>query len=325
MLFKSLFLAGTASATCLHGLSKFKREATEGEVEVGKFGYTGLIGPLNWASLAPENEACKTGSNQSPINVDDTINLATEAPVVDIPTEQAIEFENLGTTIEVIVNGTTSFAGSDFRLRQFHMHTPSEHRINGEYYPLELHFVHEGVADSAQIAVISVLFQLDEAADPVLTGLENFIDPIAEVGTKTEVTSGLDFASLINHVQTTPLFQYTGSLTTPPCSEGVVFLIAQNPLPINVAIYNKIKSVVKFNSRVTQNTLGQQNIIEVGSLSGPESPIEFDLEAELAKAHGKAEQVVVEGEPAPVTKGQTITITELHGQPTHIVGVVLKS
>jgi carbonic anhydrase len=67
MLFNTLLLVGTASATCLHGLSKFKR--AEGEVKVGTFGYTGLIGPLNWASLAPENEACKTGKNQSPINV----------------------------------------------------------------------------------------------------------------------------------------------------------------------------------------------------------------------------------------------------------------
>jgi hypothetical protein len=81
----------------------------------------------------------------SNIHQDDTIALATEAPVVDIP-EQAVEFENLGTTIEVIVNGTTSFAGTDFRLKQFHVHTPSEHRLGDEYFPLELHFVHEGVS-----------------------------------------------------------------------------------------------------------------------------------------------------------------------------------
>jgi carbonic anhydrase len=67
MLFNTLLLAGAASATCLHGLSKFKR--AEGEVVVGTFGYTGLTGPLNWASLEPKNEACKTGKNQSPINV----------------------------------------------------------------------------------------------------------------------------------------------------------------------------------------------------------------------------------------------------------------
>jgi carbonic anhydrase len=68
MLFNTLLLASTASATCLHGLSMFKR--AEGEtVEVNTFGYGPLNGPLNWASLAVENEACKAGSNQSPINI----------------------------------------------------------------------------------------------------------------------------------------------------------------------------------------------------------------------------------------------------------------
>lgn len=65
MLFKSLVLASTASATCLHGIHK---RAT-GDVEISNFGYTALNGPMNWASLGPENEACKTGKNQSPINI----------------------------------------------------------------------------------------------------------------------------------------------------------------------------------------------------------------------------------------------------------------
>lgn len=68
MFFTTLLLAGTASATCMHNLQKFKRQ--EGEaVKVNTFGYTGLIGPFNWAALEPENEACKTGTNQSPINI----------------------------------------------------------------------------------------------------------------------------------------------------------------------------------------------------------------------------------------------------------------
>jgi hypothetical protein len=76
---------------------------------------------------------------------DSSVAIATEKPILDIP-EQVVEFENLGTTIEVIVNGTTKFGGTDFRLKQFHMHTPSEHRVNDEYYPLEVHMVHEGVS-----------------------------------------------------------------------------------------------------------------------------------------------------------------------------------
>ena len=68
MLFNTLLLASTASATCLHGLSMFKR--AEGEaVKLGQFGYGPLNGPFNWATLAVENEACKTGTNQSPIDL----------------------------------------------------------------------------------------------------------------------------------------------------------------------------------------------------------------------------------------------------------------
>ena len=68
MLFKSLILASTASATCMHGLSMAKR-ATGDEVQVSTFGYGPLNGPFNWASLSPANEACKTGKNQTPINI----------------------------------------------------------------------------------------------------------------------------------------------------------------------------------------------------------------------------------------------------------------
>lgn len=185
MLFKSLLFASTASATCLHGLSMFKRAAgaENGTVEINTFGYGPENGPFNWASLAPENEACKAGLNQSPINIgtdlpagnlkkrnviihkracvnetssDATIGAAANRPVVDIP-DQAVEFENLGTTIEVVVNGTTSFNGTDFRLVQFHMHTPSEHHINDEYFPLEVHMVHQGVCKSNPFAASSFI------------------------------------------------------------------------------------------------------------------------------------------------------------------------
>jgi carbonic anhydrase len=71
MLFATLLFASTASATCLHGLSMFKKraESAEGGVEIGTFGYGPLNGPFNWATLAVENEACKAGANQSPINI----------------------------------------------------------------------------------------------------------------------------------------------------------------------------------------------------------------------------------------------------------------
>lgn len=147
----------------------FKR-AEGGTVEVKQFGYGPLNGPFNWASLEIENEACKGGANQSPINIgksptvlslhrsisdtipDAGVTVAPEKPIMNIPEVDEVEFENLGTTIEVLANGTTSFAGSDFRLVQFHMHTPSEHHLNGEYHPLEIHMVHQGVGTSPHLS-----------------------------------------------------------------------------------------------------------------------------------------------------------------------------
>ncbi|KAI8937822.1 hypothetical protein NX059_005515 [Plenodomus lindquistii] len=256
MLFNILLLASTATATCTHGLSMFKR--AEGEtVEVNTFGYGPLNGPFNWASLEPENEACKTGTNQSPINIDASITVASEKPVMNIPAGE-VEFENLGTTIEVIVNGTTSFAGSDFQLVQFHMHTPSEHHLNGEYHPLEVHMVHQGVADPTQLAVVALMFEVAEGeSSTIIRSLSESVPKIATPGTKVAIEGGIDFSDVLSKIESSDVLQYSGSLTTPPCAEGVTFLIVKDPLDISVADFNSIKSVVKFNSRFIQNQLGK--------------------------------------------------------------------
>lgn len=109
-------------------------------------------------------------------------------------------------------------------------------------------------------------FQLSEdgTTTELLTAVTENLSEIATPGTVTE-TGPLDFAPLIKHLETTPLFQYKGSLTTPPCAEGLTFLVTKEPLPLNVKTFNAIKSVVRFNSRYTQNSLGKENLIGVGS------------------------------------------------------------
>ncbi|RPB01734.1 carbonic anhydrase [Choiromyces venosus 120613-1] len=256
-----------SSANCMYGTSLFPRSEGAATVEVSKFGYTGLQGPLNWAALAAENSACATSKVQSPINIDSTVQLAAEVPKVVIADVEAAEFENLGTTVEVIVNGTTTFGGTEFSLKQFHFHTPSEHRVAEEYFPLEVHMVHEAADGSGAIAVIALTFQLSDdgtTTTELLTAVTENLAKIATPGTVTE-TGPLKFAEVINHVQTTPLFQYAGSLTTPPCAEGLTFLVTQKPLPLSVKTFNEIKSVVKFNSRYTQNSLNQNNLLAVGA------------------------------------------------------------
>lgn len=265
----ALAISPLAHASCLHGTSLLKREVQSGgKVKVSEFGYTGLLGPLNWAQLAPGNSACATSKVQSPINIDSSIPLAAEVPKINFPSVEAAEFENLGSTVEVIVNGTTNFGGKDFSLKQFHFHTPSEHRIAEEYFPVEMHMVHEAADGSGAIAVIAVTFDISETSTTdLLTQATKNIKEIATPGTVTE-TGPLDFTQLVDHITRNGLFQYTGSLTTPPCAEGLTFLVTQHPLPINVATFNNMKSVIKFNSRYTQNTPGESNLIEVASQGG---------------------------------------------------------
>ncbi|KAL0569812.1 hypothetical protein V5O48_012157 [Marasmius crinis-equi] len=260
-----IYAAIAVQASCLHGTSFLRREVTEeGKVKISNFGYNKENGPANWAQLDPANSLCAAGKNQSPILLDDTIDKAKEKPKVVIGNVEEAEFENLGTTLETIVNGTTTFGGKDFALKQFHLHTPSEHRINEEYFPVEMHMVHESA--EGDIAVIAVPFQLSEdgSTTDLLTSVTENINDVKTPGTVTK-TGKLEFEELINAIQTKALFQYTGSLTTPPCAEGLTFLVMEEPLPLNVKTYNALKSVIKFNSRFVQNELGKNNVLTIAS------------------------------------------------------------
>jgi carbonic anhydrase len=114
-------------------------------VKLPNFGYGGDVGPTNWQAIASENADCAVGLNQSPIDIQ-AANTTTTTPgdvTMDIPAGQNMTFENLGTNVEVLVEGTTTVGGRKFKLKQFHYHTPSEHKIDGEYFPVEVHMVHE--------------------------------------------------------------------------------------------------------------------------------------------------------------------------------------
>lgn len=169
-------------------------------------------------------------------------------------------------------------------------------------------------ADPGQIVVLALMFDLStEASDPIIAGLTPHLSAITEAGTKTAIEAGLDFANVVAQLQTSNIFQYTGSLTTPPCSEGVIFLAMETPLKLSVPDFNAIKKVVKFNSRVTQNVLGSENIIAVAGLSG----------ASAATNETAAEEEQATATEAPVA-GETIVVTELSGVPmaTPITGHV---
>jgi carbonic anhydrase len=138
-------LITAVSASCLHGTSLMPRSA-DGTVDVNSFNYTNTGGPLNWYGLDSANSACSKGKRQSPIVIDtDNIDYASSKSVrFHVPKADEVKFENLGSGLEVVLtNGTLVTPGGSYKLAQFHFHTPSEHRINDEYYPMEAHFVFE--------------------------------------------------------------------------------------------------------------------------------------------------------------------------------------
>lgn len=113
------------------------------------------------------------------------------------------------------------------------------------------------------------MFQVSASdSDPIIAGLSSSLDAIATPGSTTHIEDGLDFSGVLSNIETSDILQYSGSLTTPPCAEGVTFLVVKDPLDVGVADYNAIKKIVKFNSRFIQNTLGEDNMLMVGANGG---------------------------------------------------------
>lgn len=112
--------------------------------------------------------------------------------------------------------------------------------------------------------MLGLVFDLseDSSTTPIVHDVLAHLPSIPHSGDRCQ-TDTLDFAEIANHVKNTDIYKYGGSLTTPPCTEGVTWLVSSVPLPLDVASFNKVKRVVKYNSRVSQNDPGLANLEEV--------------------------------------------------------------
>ena len=188
--------------------------------------YEGAEGPEHWGELADEFRMCAEGANQSPIDLVADVNA-------DLP---ELEFEYYGSPVDEINNGHTiqqnikpgSFfripdQGVSFELKQFHFHSPSEHTIDGRSFAMELHFVHAD--ENGALAVVGVM--IDEGDEhPVLSKLWSFMPE--QVGETSKQPIGIEETNLLP--PTHEYFMYGGSLTTPPCSEGVRWIVLKTPI-----------------------------------------------------------------------------------------------
>lgn len=187
------------------------------------WGYSGEGGPQNWGKLDPGFATCATGKNQSPIDIGTTTKGNLKPVRIDYK-NGTTEILNNGHTVQVNYRPGSSLEvdGLKFELRQFHFHAPSENTFSGKHFPLEGHLVH---ADKdGNLAVIGVMFT-EGAPNRVLASLLDLL-PGKEGETKalTDLRSALQMLPADRHY-----YRFTGSLTTPPCSEGVRWLVLQQP------------------------------------------------------------------------------------------------
>lgn len=223
-------------------------EATGLAAEGVHWGYEGAVGPDKWGDLDAASRVCSVGSQQSPIDIGETIK-AQLAPLTIAWSKKADTIVNNGHTIQVNVSeGSPLTVGKDkLTLLQFHFHRPSEHLIGGKSFPMEVHFVHRN--SGGGLAVIGVL---------MATGKTNAIfnkvisTMPAQEGPAVKADPAIDPSGLLPAKRT--YYRYSGSLTTPPCNEVVDWLLLTDPIQVADADVAAFAKLYAMNARPAQRS-----------------------------------------------------------------------
>jgi carbonic anhydrase len=217
-----------------------------------EWGYRGSEGPAHWGELDPEFSACRTGHRQSPVNI-------VGAQSADLP---AIQFEYKPSALHIINNGHTieivyapgsfiKIGDKRYELKQFHFHHPSEETIKGKRFPMELHLVHSDAAGN--MAVVSVLLE-EGSANPLVETLWG-LAPKTAGPEKTDDNLQINVADLLPANRS--YYTFSGSLTTPPCTEGVSWFVLETPVTISNKQVATFAGIYPYDERPTQPLNGR--------------------------------------------------------------------
>lgn len=217
------------------------------------WGYTGAGAPENWAKLDPDYALCSAGKRQSPIDIREGARLDLEPIQFDYRPSPLRIIDN-GHTVQVnyAEGSTITVAGERFELKQFHFHKPAEERIDGRWFDMVAHLVHESM--DGRLAVVAVLFEMRDQPNAFLRTVWPHL-PL-EAGREVRMHDVMiDANALLPETRT--YFTYMGSLTTPPCSEGVRWIVLKTPVEVSfnqVAVFSKLYSM---NARPIQPSFGR--------------------------------------------------------------------
>lgn len=223
-------------------LPSFANEATP------HWEYEGDASPEHWGELSPEFEQCSLGLHQSPIDLtQDYLVEGSPLEIIYHYGDAPLSVRNNGHTVQVDYppGNFISLNGAEYQLLQFHFHTPSEHHVDGAAAAMELHLVHQDAA--GQLAVLGVLIHEGDEHSTI-RHIWNHIPSVGETYTDQSIT--LNAMDLIP--EPSYYLSYTGSLTTPPCSESVSWFVLTTPLYLSSAQISTFQQYFSHNARPTQ-------------------------------------------------------------------------
>lgn len=238
----------------LHQLALLSLFTVTGALAAGPhWEYEGHHGPAHWGEMDKDFEVCGLGKQQSPIDIRATEKKAGLPALAFDYSASPLKIVNNGHTVQVNMDagGGLLVDGHAYRLAQFHFHTPSEEMVKGSRYSMVAHLVHKD--EAGKLAVVAVLIRKGKENAALKTVFDNM--PIAAGPVHSVEGLGINVADLLPAKR--GYYQFEGSLTTPPCSEGVKWYVLSTPVEASVAQIKAFQKLYRHNARPTQPLNGR--------------------------------------------------------------------